>query len=136
MPHEIIDTIALEGDRPVLATASIGSSLVPESLRVLLGVLGQHQDLATLMAKPALLANLDFGNIDQPPSARAVPLVQSAYSSGFIAQLKAAHVNVTEVPAATAGGLRGTLAAIAVDAKTGRRTAVDQPGVMVFNAAQ
>jgi len=76
------------------------------------------------------------GNIDQPPAARAVPLVQGAYSPEFIAQLKAAHVNVNEVPAATAGGLRGTLAAIAVDPKTGRRTAVDQPGVMVFNAAQ
>jgi len=87
LPHEIIDTIVLQGDRPVLATASIGASLVPESLRVLLGVLGQHQDLATLMAKPALLANLDFGNIDQPPAARAVPLVQGAYSPEFIAQL-------------------------------------------------
>jgi hypothetical protein len=88
------------------------------------------------MAKPPLLANLDFGNINQAPSARAVPLVQGAYPAEFIAQLKAAHVNVTEVPVATAGGLRGTLAAIAVDAKTGRRTAADQPGVMVFNAAQ
>jgi gamma-glutamyltranspeptidase/glutathione hydrolase len=137
LPHEIIDTIVLDGDRrPVLATGSIGASLVPESLRVLVGILGQHQDLATLMAQPPLLLNLDFGSIDQPPSARPAPLVQGAYSPEFIAQLKAVHVNVTEVPVATAGGLRGTLAAIAIDPKTGRRTAVDQPGVMVYNAAQ
>jgi len=38
LPHEIIDIIAFSGAKPVLATASIGSSLVPESLRVLLGV--------------------------------------------------------------------------------------------------
>jgi gamma-glutamyltranspeptidase / glutathione hydrolase len=136
LPHEIIDTIVLDGDRPVLATGSIGSSLVPESLRVLVGILGQHQDLATLMAQPALLANLDFGNVDQAPAARSVPLVQGAYSAEFIAQLKTAHVNVTEVPVATAAGLRGTLAAIAIDPKSGRRTAADQPDVMVFNGAQ
>jgi gamma-glutamyltranspeptidase / glutathione hydrolase len=137
VPHEIIDTIVLDdANRPVLATGSIGSSLVPESLRVLLGYLGQHQDLATLMAQPALLANLDFGNINETPGARAVPLVQGAYSPELMSQLKDAHVYVSEVPAATAAGLRGTLAAIAIDPKTGKRTAANQPGVMVFNGAQ
>jgi hypothetical protein len=63
-------------------------------------------------------------------------LVQGAYSPELLAQLKDAHVNVSEVPVATAGGLRGTLAAIAIDPKTGKRTAANQPGVMVFNAAQ
>jgi gamma-glutamyltranspeptidase / glutathione hydrolase len=137
VPHEIIDTIVLDdANRPVLATGSIGSSLVPESLRVLLGYLGQHQDLATLMAQPPLLANLDFGNISQAPGARAVPLVQGAYSPELMAKLRDAHANVSEVPPATAAGLRGTLAAVAIDAKTGKRTAANQPGVMVFNAAQ
>lgn len=136
LPHEIIDIIAFAGDRPVLATASIGSSLVPESLRVLLGMLGQKQDLATVMAAPALLANLDFGNVDQAPALRQVPLVQGAYSADFMARVKALHINVNEVPVATAGGLRGTLAAIAVDPKTGRRSAANQPGLMVFSEVQ
>jgi hypothetical protein len=47
LPHEIIDTIVLSNE-PVLATASIGASLVPESLRVLTGALGQKQSLQTL----------------------------------------------------------------------------------------
>lgn len=136
LPHEIIDTIAFAGDRPVLATASIGSSLVPESLRVLLGILGQHQDLATVMAAPPLLANLDFGNVDQAPALRPVPLVQGAYSAEFLAQVKALHINVNEVPVATAAGLRGTLAAIALDPKTGKRSAANQPGMMVFSEVQ
>ena len=58
VPHQIVDTIAFEGDKPVLVTASIGASLVPESIRVLVGILGQHQDLATVMAAPPLLAEL------------------------------------------------------------------------------
>jgi hypothetical protein len=88
------------------------------------------------MAKPPLLANLDFGNTDKSPAARAVPLVQGAYLPELMTQLKDAHVNISEVPAATAAGLRGTLAAIAIDPKTGKRTSANQPGVMVFNAAQ
>ncbi len=136
LPHEIIDTIVFSGDRPVLATASIGSSLVPETLRVLVGVLAQHQDLPTLMAAPPLLANLDFGNVSQAPAERPVAVVQGAYPEEFIAHLKALNLKVKETPATTAAGLRGTLAAIAIDPQTGRRVAVDQPGVMVFNGAQ
>jgi gamma-glutamyltranspeptidase/glutathione hydrolase len=135
LPHEIIDVIAFKDQRPVLATASIGSSLVPESLRVLLGFLGQHQDLPTLMAAPPLMANLDFGNVDQAPAQRPVSVVAGAYPAEFVAQLKARKLPVTEVPAATAAGLRGTLAAVAID-ESGTRSAIDQPGVLVFNGAQ
>ena len=99
-------------------------------------MLGQHQDLTTVMAAPPLLANLDFGNVDQAPAARPMPLVQGGYSPDFIAQVKALHINVKEVPVTTAAGLRGTLAAIAVDPKTGRRSAANQPGVMVFSEVQ
>ena len=125
VPNPIIDTIAFEGDSPVLATASIGSSLIPESIRVLLGILGQRQDLATVMAAPPLLATVD------PSGAVSIP--QGAYGTEFIAKLKSQGLNLTEIPAATAGALRGTLAAVTIDPKTGRRTAVNQPGVMVFN---
>ena len=134
--HEIIDTIVFTGDKPVLATASIGSSLVPESLRVLLGVLGQKQSLETVMAEPPLLAHLDFSAGRQTVAAIPVSIPQGAYAADFLARIKAAGVNIQELPTATAGGLRGTLAAVAIDPQTGRRTAVDEPGVMVFNEAQ
>jgi gamma-glutamyltranspeptidase/glutathione hydrolase len=136
LPHEIIDTIAFAGRKPVLATGSIGSSLVPESLRVLLGVLGQHQDLKTVMAAPALLAHLDVTSQDQPLAAIPVSVAQGAYSADFLHSLEAQRIPVTEVPVATAAALRGTLAAVALDPQTGRRTAVNQPGVMVYNEAE
>ncbi len=135
VPHEIIDTIAFAGEKPVLATGSIGSSLVPESIRVLVGVLGQHQDLRTVMAAPPLLANFNLSGADQPPAARPVSIPAGAYDPAYVAKLKALGLNITETPEATARGLRGTLAAVAIDPKTGVRTAADQPGVMVFNAA-
>jgi hypothetical protein len=92
---------------------------------VLFGVLGQHQDIATVMAAPPLLGSFD------PSGAVSIP--QGAYGSDFTAKLKALGVNLIETPGATAAALRGTLAAVAIDPETGRRKAVNQPGMMVFN---
>ena len=111
-------------------------SLIPESIRVLLGVLGRREDLATVMAAPPLLAELASGEVAPIGSPERESIPKGAYSSEFVAKLNARGWNVTEVPAATAGGLRGTLAAVAIDPKTGKRFAVNVPGVMVFNEAE
>lgn len=134
LPHEIIDTIIFSGDKPVLATAAIGASLVPESLRVLLGVLGQKQSLQTVMAEPPLIAHLSVS----PERLEAIPLSipLGAYTEDFVAQAKAAAISLQEIPQETTAGLRGTLAVVAIDPQTGHRTAVNQPGVMVYNEAQ
>jgi gamma-glutamyltranspeptidase/glutathione hydrolase len=129
VPHEILDTIAFEGDKPVLATGSIGSSLIPETIRVLVGVLGQHQDLQTVMAQPPLLVS--FGQ-----ASGGVPVEQGVFSPELLAKLKASGMTIDETSQAMTGGLRGTLAAVAIDPVTGRRSAADQPGVMVFNGAE
>ena len=136
VPNPIIDTIAFKGETPVLGTASIGSSLQNESIRVLLGVLGQHQDLATLMAAPPLLAMNDYSANDKPASQAPVSIPQGAYGQDFIAKLRALGLNIIEIPAADAVTRRGTLAAVAIDPKTGKRTAVDQPGLMVFGETE
>jgi gamma-glutamyltranspeptidase / glutathione hydrolase len=133
VPHQIIDTIVMEGANPVLATASIGSSLIPESVRALLGVLGQHQDLATVMGAPPLLSTLDLSGVEKPAWQKTVSIPQGAYTADFVGKLKALGMNLSEVAPATAGALRGTLAAVEIDPRTGKRTAVNQPGVMVFN---
>jgi hypothetical protein len=45
-------------------------------------------------------------------------------------------LNIVEIPTAEAGGRRGTIAAVTIDPKSGKRTAVDQPGVMVFSGTE
>jgi gamma-glutamyltranspeptidase/glutathione hydrolase len=132
VPHGIIDTIVLRDGQPVLATGSIGSSLLPEDIRVLLGALGQGQNLASLMAAPAVLATFDASGVGNNFSDQTVSVPQGAYSADFLTQLKARGVKVVEIPGATVEAMRGTLAAVAIDPKTGKRSAVNQPGVMVF----
>jgi gamma-glutamyltranspeptidase / glutathione hydrolase len=134
--HQIIDTIAFEGEAPVLATGSIGSSLTAESIRVLLCVLGKRQGLATVMAAPPLLSAIDFESGSKSPAQKPVSIPRGAYSDEMIEKLKEQGVSVTKLDPATAAALRGTLAAVVIDSKTRKRTAVNQPGVMVFNVAE
>jgi len=136
VPHQIVDTLVFAGERPVLATASIGSSLIPETLRVLLGVLGQQQDPVTAMAAPPLLISYAAPVAGQAPAPLPVLVPENGYDAEFLVRLKTLLPHLTAVPPATVGALRGTLAAVAIDPKTGVRTAVNQPDVMVFNGAE
>ena len=134
--HQIIDTIVLQGDRPVLATASIGASLGPESLRVLVGLLGQKQTLATVMAAPPLLINFTPPAAGQTLAQQPVSVADKGYDATFLAQIKSVLPSLTLVSPTMVGSLRGTLAAVTIDPVTGLRTAVNQPEVMVFNGAE
>jgi hypothetical protein len=88
------------------------------------------------MAAPPLLAMNDYSANDKPASQAPVSIPQGAYGPDFIAKLRALGLNIIEIPAADAVTRRGTLAAVAIDPKTGKRTAVDQPGLMVFGETE
>ena len=57
-------------------------------------------------------------------------------ASEFIKKLRAPGLNIRETTATTAAGIRGTLGAAVIDPKTGKRTAVNHPGAMVFCQAE
>jgi hypothetical protein len=74
--------------------------------------------------------------IERPAWQLSVPIPAGAYSPEFVTKLKALGLVLEEMPSASVSGLRGTLAAVSIDPKTGKRTAVDQPGLFVFNRAE
>ena len=135
VPHEIIDTICLRDGHPVLATASIGSSLAAESLRVLVSMLGQSHDLPTAMNAPAQLATFLTPDAEMSAQGLAVSVPEGRYPHAFLQSLRAHHLAIAEQPAAAVSSLRGTLAAVSIDPDTGLRTAVESPEITVFNAA-
>jgi gamma-glutamyltranspeptidase/glutathione hydrolase len=137
LPNEIADTIVFDADHhPVLATASIGSALLPETLRTLVSVIGQGHSLASVAAAPPLLIETDPKNYMLPPAQRPVPVPAGAYDSKFVDALKAQEMNVSEIPVTIVSGTRGTLALVAIDPATGERTTPENPNVMVFGGAQ
>ena len=100
------------------------------------GVLGQGQKLSEVMAQPPLLSAIDLGGEVTLPGQGSIMVPKGRYDEAFLAKLNAAGLNVAEIDPAVAQGLRGTVTAVEIDAKTGRREAANQSGVSVFNAAQ
>ncbi len=134
VPNEIAVTLTFDGKKPVLATAPIGSALVPETIKLILGVIGQKQDLASVVAAPALLSNP--GDAAKALSDRTVMVPADAYGAEFLDQVKAQGIRLQTVPAEMARGLRGTLATAAIDPKTGAASSPEVPGVMIFAGAE
>jgi gamma-glutamyltranspeptidase/glutathione hydrolase len=137
LPNEIADTIVLDRRaRPVLATASIGAALLPETMKEILGTIAWHRAPAELAAAPPFLTNFEPGIFEQSPLARAVKIPEGAYDAGFRKTLSTLGVETSEVPQAMVESVRGTLAAVAIDPRAGTRTTPEQPGVLVFGEAQ
>jgi gamma-glutamyltranspeptidase/glutathione hydrolase len=127
VPNEMEPIIVMTGTKPVLATAAIGSSLTAETVRLLVGILGNRLDAAAVMAAPPLLYNY------MTPREQFVP--QGAYDADFLGSLKAAGVLVRELPNTEVMGLKGTVVMGAINSETGSRQSVETPGVFDFAAA-
>jgi gamma-glutamyltranspeptidase/glutathione hydrolase len=137
LPNEIADTIVLDSRaHPVLATASIGAALLPETMKEILGTIAWHQTPADLAAAPPFLTNFEPGVFTQSPLARAVKIPEGAYDAEFRKSLGALGVETSEVPQSMVASVRGTLAVVAIDPHTGTRATPEQPGVLVFGGAQ
>ena len=58
LPHEMSQTIVFGAGKPVLATAAIGSSMIPETVKIILGVTAGQHCLNTLQSAPPLICNV------------------------------------------------------------------------------
>ena len=137
VPTEIPDTIVLDAKRrPVLATASIGSALTQETLRMIVSTIGQKRELSAVAAAPPLLMNVDPNSYALPFAQRPVIIPAGAYDAAFVEKLKASGMTIVEYPQSIVPTIRGTLAVVAIDPKSGVRTTPEVPDVMVFGGAQ
>ena len=67
---------------------------------------------------------------------RDVVVPEGAYDKAFLAKVESAGMKVTAIPAGTAAGFRGTVAAVSIDPATGVRQATDTKGVLLFGGAR
>lgn len=126
VPNDMGPIIVMSGTKPVLATAAVGSSLTAETVRLLVGILGNRLDAATVMAAPPLLYNYES----------PVPSIpEGAYDADFLRNLEAAGVTVRQVSRAQVMGLKGTVVIGAIEPNGGQRRSVETHGVSGFAAA-
>jgi gamma-glutamyltranspeptidase/glutathione hydrolase len=129
LPNNISPAVAIKDGKPVLAEGQIGSSLIPETFRLMLGVLGQNQDLGEALAKPPLISAFLPAGPGEDELSKAIQIPEGAYDADFLERLKATGAKVAIVPAATARGIRGTVVLARVNPKTGEQETAEGKGV-------
>lgn len=99
VPNDMTPVIAMEGTKPVLAMASIGASLMPETVRLLVGVLANKLDPLAAIAAPPLL--MPSGPLKEGDTFMTRPemIPEGAYDAEFLARLRGLDVAVELKPA-------------------------------------
>lgn len=132
VPDDMAPSIALDGKTPVLATAAVGSSLLAETARIILGILGQHLDLPALLAAPPLLYNFEPPQAGETYTWKKQLIPEGAYGAEFLKGLAASGINVREESRVQVLTLRGTAAVATIDANSGTRRSAEDPTIIDF----
>ena len=126
VPHDISPIIVMTAGKPILAVTSIGAALLPETVRILLGLLGNHLDAQTVMAAPPLLLNTNYG------IRGTVQVPEERYDKDFLSSLRAAGLAVRIVSTREARGIKGTAVIATISAESGLRQSVEDAGIFSF----
>ncbi|MEO7688995.1 MAG: gamma-glutamyltransferase [Sphingomonas sp.] len=132
LPGDMAPLILMRRGKPEIAVASIGSSLVPETVRLMLG-LGRGGDGATWLAAPPLLFN--FEAMKDAIGKRDELVPAGRYPAALLAQLRSGGLALREADSQRALVLRGT-AVVGILASSGERRGNEVPGVLGFAEAQ
>jgi hypothetical protein len=130
VPSVISPVLALRESRPVLAVGAVGAGVIPETVRVVAGVLAQGRDLRTLMEAPPLLANVDPALGPLWDWRETLPA--GAYEPRLRQAIEALGVHVMEGTPQRVQALRGTASAVVIDQPGGAPSAVESPKVFGF----
>ncbi len=126
VPNEIAPIIAMTDGKPCLAISSIGSALLPETVRILLGSFGNHLDALSIVAAPPLLLNFDYAKRDM------VQVPEGKYDQDFLTHLGTAGFTVQKKPMQEVGGIKGTAAIGLIADANGARQSVENSGLYNF----
>jgi len=135
LPQDESPVIAMKGGKPELAVATVGMSLMPETVRVLVGVLSNHLDPLTVMAAPPLLANNEPIKADQGTFTKPDLVPEGAYDPVFLRRLQQTGVNVEQKSKQDANMVKGTAVLGTIDPQSDVLRSTETPGVFGFAAA-
>ncbi len=135
VPNDMAPVIVTRGAKPVLAIATVGSSLIAETARILLGTLGNHLDLRTVMEAPPLLYNFQPQAGEETAIRRTQFVPEAAYDPDFLRNLEASGVPTKTKSRIEVLTLKGTAVVGSIDAETVVRRSVETPALFDFVSA-
>jgi gamma-glutamyltranspeptidase/glutathione hydrolase len=131
LPSDMAPMILVSGGKPEAAIATIGTSLVPETVRLMLAA-AHGEDPAEWLAAPPLLLNID--DLQSPLMGREELVPVGSYPPELLARARAIGLAVREIDAQRTLVLRGT--AVLALIRPRARKAVEVPKVMGFAEAE
>jgi gamma-glutamyltranspeptidase/glutathione hydrolase len=135
LPSDLAPVIALRNGKPILAVATVGSSVVLENVRLVAGVVGAGQDLQTLMGAPPMLLNI-APPTGKPISAWPEPIPSNAYDADMLNALRLTGLAVQEETPERTQAVRGTAVALVVDQVSHVSRAVEAPRIFTYTEGQ
>lgn len=135
VPQDMAPVIVMSGTQPVLAIASVGSSLIPETVRLIVGTLANHLDPLTAMAAPPLLLNMEPPKAGETFFTRPEIIPQGAYEPEFIERLKQSGMDVEQKSQTEVYGIKGTAVLGTFDTHSHVLRSIESPNVFGFASA-
>jgi len=135
VPDDMAPVIVMKANKPVVAVATVGVSLVPETVRIILGALGNHSDPNTLLSTPPLLYNYAPPEPGESYIWKRQLVPDDAYDSEFLKELQSIGVNVQQERRAQVLAIRGTAAFVIFDQASGMLQSAEDPNVIDFSDA-
>ncbi len=135
VPDDMAPVIVMKANKPVLAVATVGASLVPETVRIILGALGNHADPNILLSTPPLLYNYAPPESGESYIWKKQLVPDGAYDSDFLRQLQALGVKMQQEKRQQVLALRGTAAFVVFDQTGGTLHSAEDPNVIDFGDA-
>ena len=132
VPNDMAPVVVMHGAKPVMAVASVGASLAAETVRILLGSLGNRLDLQTVMEAPPLLYNFQPLKAGETAMRRTQFVPEAAYGPDFLRNLEASGVSIEKKSRLEVLTIKGTAVAATIDSGTGAWRAVETPKLFDF----
>jgi hypothetical protein len=132
VPNDMAPVIVMAGARAVMAVASVGASLTAETVRILLGTLGNRLDLQTVMEAPPLLYNFRAPKAGETALHRTQLVPETAYSPDFIHNLEASGIASEKKSRIQVLTIKGTAVVGAFDLETAIWRTVETPLLFDF----
>ena len=132
VPNDMAPVIVMDGAKPVMAVATVGSSLIAETVRILLGTFGNRLDLQTVMEAPPLLYNFRPAKGEEAAIRRTQFVPEAAYGPEFIRNLEASGIPIQTKSRVEVLTIKGTAVVGAADPGTGIWRSVETPALFGY----
>ena len=129
VPNGMAPIIVMTSGKPSLAVTSIGAALLPETIRILLGSLGNHLEEQTVMAAPPMLLNFNFSKRGM------VQVPYRGYDRSFLFSLSSAGLSVRTVSEGEVRSIKGTAVMATISSESGIRQSVEDSSIFSFAEA-